>query len=60
MTKKEANKLKAGRPGSTVWVRGDVRTMGDGALEIQFSTPYSIWIPVKDILLPKMVAKERS
>lgn len=59
MTKEEAKKLKAGRPGSKVWVRGDVRTMGDEALEIQFSTPYSIWIPVRDIVFTVKLEQER-
>ncbi len=53
MTKKQIAQLKAGRPGTKVLVHGNVRTIGESSVEIQFSG-YSIWIPVKDIVIPRL------
>jgi hypothetical protein len=51
MTKERAKKLKAGRPGETVYVRGTVREVNDiedGFIEVQFEN-YSLNIPLKDV-----------
>jgi hypothetical protein len=55
MTLMQINKLKAGRPGSSVLVKGTVRTIDSknpNAIEIQF-TNYGLWIPIKDIQYAK-------
>ena len=54
MTRAELfTRLKAGRPGTKVLVKGTVRTLHENSpyVEIQFDG-YSLWIPLKDISLP--------
>jgi hypothetical protein len=51
MTKRELSQLKEGRPGSKLLVKGTVRTLGQEVIEVQFDS-YSIWIPLKDIIVP--------
>jgi hypothetical protein len=56
MTQRQVERLKAGRPGTRVLVRGTVREVepGEQFIEVQFSD-YSLSIPIKDIVLPKKV-----
>lgn len=57
MTKEQLKSLKEGRPGSNVLVKGTVRTLGTEGVEVQFAT-YSVWIPLRDIILPKTKVKK--
>jgi hypothetical protein len=52
MLKQDINKLKPGRPGTKVLVKGTVRKIDGDFIEIQFSA-YSLSIHYKDILLLK-------
>lgn len=48
MTEKAIRKLKAGRPGDTVFVRGTVREVGQNCVLVQFEG-YALWINAKEI-----------
>ena len=50
MTKNQAKELKAGRPGTKVFVRATVRTLSSSGemVEVQFPG-HSLWIPIEDI-----------